>query len=132
MICFLKRKRRGHAHTRLVGGNYRLVGGNIRVVCPSTQETRRSQLTIVVTGQETRSFKCRRPPLFNWGCGARNPMFLGSGTMVSTSAHNIQTSSASSTTTSTPSIHRTASMTDTGTYSAPVVLQHPKLKSGGF
>ena len=53
-----------------------------RVVCPSTQKTKRSQLTIVVMSQETRSFKCPRPPLFNWGCGARNPVFRGSSKMV--------------------------------------------------
>ena len=82
MICFLERKRGGRAHTPLIGGNYSLIGGDIRVVCPSTHETRRSQLTIVVVGQETRSFKCRRPPLFNWGCGTRNSVFLGSSNMV--------------------------------------------------
>ena len=82
MVCFLERKRGGRAHTRLLGGNYRLLGGNIRVVCPSTQETRRSQLTIVVMSQETRSFKCHRPPLFNWGCGTRNPVFRGLSKMV--------------------------------------------------
>ena len=82
MICFSKRKRGGRAHTRLVGGNSRLVGGNIRIVCPSTQETRRSQLTIVVMSQETRSFKCHRPPLFNWGCGTRNSVFRGLSKMV--------------------------------------------------
>ena len=76
MICFSRKKKRGRAHTRLVGGNSQLVGGNIRIVCPSTQETRRSQLTIVEIGNETRSFKCKRPPLFNWGCGTRNPTFL--------------------------------------------------------
>ena len=82
MIGVSKRKRGGRAHTRLVGGNSRLVGGNIRVVCPSLHERRRSQLTIVVMSQETRSFKCHRPPLFNWGCGTRNPVFRGLSKMV--------------------------------------------------
>ena len=82
MICFVPRKKGSAPNTRLIGGNYRLITGNLRVGCPSLQERRRSQLTIVVIGQETRSFKCRRPPLFNWGCGTRNPVFLGSSKMV--------------------------------------------------
>ena len=80
---FYDQGKKGSApNTRLIGGNYRLIGGNTRVVCPSTHETKRSQLTIVASGQEKRSFKCRRPPLFNWGCGTRNPVFRGSNKMV--------------------------------------------------